>query len=142
VDEEAAVDEDAELHVVTGGYPVRLELEVVDDPEAGLLVLKVRGVLDSGTAATLRAASRFLIYHPAVVIELSGVEHIDQAGLGALVGLVRSVHETGGMLALAAAPSGIDAVLRTAGLARAIPCTMTVAESREALAPALTSTLH
>jgi anti-anti-sigma factor len=136
------VDEGAEGNVVTGGYLVRLELEVVDDGPAGAIVLVVRGVLDSGTAATLRAGARFVAYHPAVIVELSGVEHIDQAGLGALVGLIRSVHETGGMLALAAAPPGVDDALRAAGLARAVPYTSSLDESREALAPALTPTLR
>jgi RNA polymerase sigma-B factor len=131
------VDEGAESHVVTGGYLVRLQLEVVDDPGGDLIVLHVRGALDSGTAATLRAASRFIAYHPAVVIELSGVELIDQAGLGALVGLIRSVHETGGRLALAAAPPAIDGVLRAAGLARTLPYHRSVEESRDALVPAV-----
>jgi anti-anti-sigma factor len=134
------VDEDAEGNAVTGGYVVRLELEVVDDGQAGPLVLKVRGVLDSGTAATLRGAARFVAYHPAVIVELSGVKHIDQAGLGALVGLIRSVHETGGMLALAAARPEIDGALRAAGLARAVPYTSSLDESREALASALAPT--
>jgi len=135
------VDEDAELNVVTGGYLVRLQLEVVDDPDGGPIVLRARGVLDSGTAATLRASSRFVAYHPAVIVELSEVKDIDQAGLGALVGLIRSVHETGGAIALCGAKPRVDSVLRVAGLARAVTYKSTEAECRKALTPALSPTL-
>lgn len=134
------MDEHAELNLVTGGYTVRLQLEVVDDPDGGPIILIARGVMDSGTAATLRAISRFIAYHPAVIIELGQVEEIDQAGLGALFGLIRSVHETGGVLALCGARPKIDAVLRTAGLARAVPYTATQTEARAALTPALEPT--
>jgi anti-anti-sigma factor len=138
---EATVDEDAELNLVSG-YVVRLQLEVIDDPDGGPIVVDVRGVLDSGTAATLRASSRFVAYHPAVIIELGRMEDIDQAGLGALVGLIRSVHETGGAIALCGARPRIDEVLRTSGLSRTVPITPTQREARLVLAPAFEPTLR
>jgi anti-anti-sigma factor len=127
------LSEGTKLNAVSGGYEVRLELHVQDDTDGGPVVVDVRGALDTGTAATLRAASRFVSSHPGVIIDLRALERMDQAGLGALVGLIRSVHESRGAVAVVTGRPSIDETLRDAGLDRSIPVVDTVDSARDAL---------
>ncbi len=131
--QEEPVSDEPMLHAVTGGSLVRLELHVQDDSADGPLVVEVRGWLDSGTAGTLRAASRFFASHPGVIVDLRSLEGIEQAGLGALTGLIRSVHENGGAVVLVSERPNIDVVLRDAGLDRAAPVVTTVSTARQAI---------
>jgi anti-sigma B factor antagonist len=102
-----------------------------DDSE--LIVLAPMGALDAFTAAEFRATVAGLPGRPArVVIDLTTVSFLDSAGLGALVGAIRRVRDTGGRVAVAAqrAPAR---VLRTAGLDRIVTITDRMEEARAAL---------
>lgn len=56
----------------------------------------LRGDLDSSTVAQLRTVASDLPAGADVVIDLSRVPFIDSAGIGALIGVIRQVHEGNG----------------------------------------------
>src|SRR5439155_4406317 len=73
-------------------------------------VLTVQGKLMMGEAAAeVRAAVDELLVagNHRIVLNLSGVTHIDSAGLGALAMNFKNVRTAGGMLALAEAPKRV-----------------------------------
>jgi len=76
----------------------------------------------------LRAELAEAVGSPRVLLELSSVTWLDTVGLGALIGAVRRIHEAGGQVALAAARTPVDTLLRSAGLDRLV----VIAESAEA----------
>ena len=90
------------------------------DDQPVVIVLSPTGTLDAYTVGGFRSALAKLPVGPArVVINLTTVTFLDSAGLGAIVGAVRRIRETGGKVAVAA--SGAPArVLRTAGLDRIV----------------------
>ena len=78
---------------------VEIELE---DAEA-YRVLRPRGDLDVYTVGSLRDVLGKLVEERSarVVVDLDGVPFMDSSGLGALMGGVRRLRETGGDLAIA-----------------------------------------
>jgi anti-sigma B factor antagonist len=94
----------------------------------GVTVLHVQGELVAGSAGVLRAELAGAMGAPRVLLELSGITRLDTVGLGALIGAVRTIHEAGGQVALAAARTSVDERLHSAGIDRLI----VVAESAEA----------
>jgi anti-sigma B factor antagonist len=102
----------------------------------GVTVLHVQGELVAGSAGVLRAELAEAVGAPRVLLELSGVTRLDTVGLGALIGAVRTIHEVGGRVALAAARTPVDRRLHSAGIDRLI----VVAESAEAALRSLVDT--
>jgi len=86
----------------------------------GTIVLHVQGALVSTTTPGLRADLASVVGHRRVLFELSGVSFIDAAGLGALIGAIRRIHEGRGVAALCGARPSILAVLRSAGMERLV----------------------
>jgi anti-sigma B factor antagonist len=84
------------------------------------MVLHVHGELVAGSAGVVRAELAEAVGAPRVVLELSGVTRLDTVGLGALVGAVRTIHEGGGQVALAAGRTSVDKRLQSAGIDRLI----------------------
>jgi anti-sigma B factor antagonist len=84
-------------------------------------VIAVRGELDIATAPQLRAALIEAIdTHPGeeLIVDLNGVEFIDSAGLGMLVGGRRRARERRGDLILVSTGRIVGNVLKLTGLDR------------------------
>ena len=79
----------------------KVEIELEDGD--GYRVLRPRGDLDVYTVGSLRDALGRLVEERSarVVVDLDGVPFMDSSGLGALMGGVRRMRETGGDLAIA-----------------------------------------
>jgi anti-sigma B factor antagonist len=79
----------------------KVEIEISD--EGDYRVLRPQGDLDVYTVGSLRDALGKMIAEqtPKVVVDLDGVPFMDSSGLGALMGGVRRLRETGGDLAIA-----------------------------------------
>ncbi len=65
-----------------------------------------------------------------VVVDMSGVNFLDSAGVGALVSLFVSRRNQGKTFALAALTPQATAVVTVAGLQKLLPVSMTVEEAR------------
>lgn len=116
-----------------GGFSLHLDL--VESVGGRAAVLAVRGEVDAATYAQLEAAlARVLEEDDHVVLELSGLEFIDSAGLNAIVRVVRCRGQ--GALALAGATPAIARMLDMRGLAHMVP----VHSSLEAALAAFNST--
>ena len=66
---------------------------------------------------------------PHVVLDMSGVNFLDSAGVGALVSLFVSRRNQGRTFALAALTPQATAVVTVAGLQKLLPVSLTVAEA-------------
>jgi anti-sigma B factor antagonist len=79
----------------------KVEIEIED--QGDYRVLRPQGDLDVYTVGSLRDALGKMITDktPKVVVDLDGVPFMDSSGLGALMGGVRRMRETGGDLAIA-----------------------------------------
>jgi anti-sigma B factor antagonist len=79
----------------------KVEIDISDEGE--YRVLRPQGDLDVYTVGSLRDALGKMIADktPKVVVDLDGVPFMDSSGLGALMGGVRRMRETGGDLAIA-----------------------------------------
>ena len=104
---------------------VRLVFSEID----GTTVCRPEGELESLTAGQLREAAAWLCGHRRVVFDLSAVDFIDSAGLGALVGAVRRIRESGGAVALFSSRATVTRLLRTAGVDRVVPLTGSLDEA-------------
>jgi len=93
--------------VTAGSYP-------------GAAVYHVQGELDSATAGDARAGLAAAVGEATVLLELSGVGFIDTVGLGALLGVVRRIHEAGGLVAISEPRAGVMSVLLMAGVDRLV----------------------
>ena len=79
----------------------KVEIDLED--AEGYRILRPRGDLDVYTVGSLRDALGKLVEERSarVVVDLDGVPFMDSSGLGALMGGVRRLRETGGDLAIA-----------------------------------------
>jgi anti-sigma B factor antagonist len=82
------------------------------------VVVHVTGEVDVGGAASLRQALTHAVGSGFVdlVVDLGGVTFIDSAGLGVLVGVLRSVRRHQGRLEIVVRDPGIVRVLRISSL--------------------------
>ena len=95
---------------------MNLRVELVPGP-----VVAVRGELDIEGAPELRTAlSDAIEEHPGehVVVDLEGVDFIDSAGLGVLLGGLERARGAGGDLTLVATGQAVVRVLELTGLTR------------------------
>jgi anti-sigma B factor antagonist len=99
----------------------------------GIAVISVRGTLDAFTVGSFRQAVAETISSDDLIIDLSRLVFIDSSGLGALVGVIRRVRESGGQVAVACSSPVVTRVLCSAGLDRIV----TVAESLDEATAAL-----
>ena len=94
------------LHVVREGNIVRLSVSGGD-------------AIDSANAAEVKAeALRLLGGAPDVVVDLSGVEFLDSAGVGVLVGLFKNSRLHGGRARFCGLTPGVRSVLELIQLDR------------------------
>ena len=86
-----------------------------------LLHVRLFGEIDHHSAAPLREELDRLILKERprrLVLDLSLIEFMDSAGLGLLMGRLRLMRETGGVLALARPNERMLKILRLAGMER------------------------
>jgi anti-sigma B factor antagonist len=94
------------LHATRDGAAVKLSLEGCD-------------AIDSANAATIkREALRLLGDTPDVVVDLSGVQFLDSAGVGVLVGLFKHARGRGGRARFCGLTPGVRSVLELIQLDR------------------------
>ena len=94
------------LHVVREGTVVRLSLTGCE-------------AIDSANAAAVKAEALDLLRGaPDVVVDLSGVEFLDSAGVGVLVGLFRNSRVHGGRARFCGLTPGVRSVLELIQLDR------------------------
>lgn len=79
------------------------------------------GELDAYSVAQFREAFAELAEEPRVVVNLSGVQFMDSAGLGALIGGIRRIRESDGRVVIFSDREAITKLLHTTGFDRIVP---------------------
>jgi anti-anti-sigma factor len=91
-----------------------LDVEIV--ARNGAIICLPNGTLDTTTVATFRGAVAMCLGEQHLIIDLSGVDFVDGAGLTALVGAVRRAREQRTGVVVVAPPGGPRTVLDDAAL--------------------------
>jgi anti-sigma B factor antagonist len=97
-------------------------------------IIRVVGELDSHTAGQLRDGIATTVGRPAVIIDIREVPFVDSAGLGALVGGIRRLHESGAVVVLCCDTSSVRRLFEVTGFDRMVAITGTLAEAEEVIA--------
>jgi anti-sigma B factor antagonist len=105
-------------------------IETGPDPR----VIRVHGELDSYSAGQLRDGIATTLGCPAVIIDIREVPFVDSAGLGALVGGIRRLRESGASVALCCNTASVRRLLAVTGFDRMVSTTDTLAEAEEVIA--------
>ncbi len=79
------------------------------------------GELDAYSVAQFREAFAEMADEPRVVVNLSGVQFMDSAGLGALIGGIRRIRESEGRVVIFSDREAITKLLHTTGFDRIVP---------------------
>jgi anti-sigma B factor antagonist len=89
------------------------------DRDDNVVVIAVVGGLDAFSACNFRKRLELVGDYPAaLVVDMTEVDFIDSAGLGALVGLARTARDRGAVVALAVSRPGVRSVLEDTGFGR------------------------
>ncbi len=86
---------------------------IIEEEYAGdIVILKLRGLIDSGTSQQLEDKFKELVSSESVrlVIDLQGVDYISSAGWGIFVGEIKGVRERDGDIKLAGMTPGVREV--------------------------------
>ena len=96
--------------------PAELDVRVVHDGPVARILLS--GRLDSGGADIVRESVRPLLNRSGdrIVVDLAHVDHIDLAGLAALLRVDTLARAAGSTVELTAVPATLDQLLRETGL--------------------------
>lgn len=113
-------------------WPV-LEIAVDRSEAPPYVLLRPAGELDAYTVAQFREALGDLVDESRVVIDLSDVPFMDSAGLGALIGGIRKIRESGGRITVACSRPNLMRLLHTTGFDRIVPVEEAVDEAVVAL---------
>ena len=89
--------------------------------------------LDAYSVAQFREAFAELADEPRVIVNLSGVQFMDSAGLGALIGGIRRIRESDGRVTIFSDREAITKLLHTTGFDRIVPVKIVLDEAVEAL---------
>lgn len=98
----------------------QLGFNVMIDEDAEPNVIYVRGDLDSFSAGQLRQAFVSVLGRPGIIVDICEVPFLDSAGLGALVGGIRRLRESGTSVALCCTTSRVLRLLGVTGLDRLV----------------------
>ena len=98
-----------------------LEIRVVRPEDADYVQLCPEGELDAYSVAAFREAFAELGDEARLIVNLSGVQFMDSAGLGALIGGIRKVRENEGAIAVFSDRPNITRLLHTTGFDRIVP---------------------
>ena len=116
----------------SGYHAPVLEIRVDrSDPE--FVQLCAEGELDAYSVAQFREAFAELGSEPRLIVNLSEVQFMDSAGLGALIGGIRKVRENEGRIAVFCDRANITRLLHTTGFDRIVPVKDVLAEAVSAL---------
>lgn len=91
-----------------------LEVEIVTGNVT--VICRTKGSLNATTVTTFRGAVTLCLGEPGLIIDLSGLDFLDGAGLNALVGAIRRAREQRTQVALVVSPGSVRNVLDEAGL--------------------------
>lgn len=93
-------------------------LQIATDQQEDITILRLSGELDSMNVADLAASYNTLLDsgHSLFVMDLSGLDFIDSAGLGGLVSMWERSMERGCFVAIGAQSSRVKEVLQITGL--------------------------
>ena len=106
----------------------------VDRPEsADYVQLCPEGELDAYSVAQFREAFAELGTEPRLIVNLAGVQFMDSAGLGALIGGIRKVRDNDGRIAVFCDRANITRLLHTTGFDRIVPVKEDLGEAVSAL---------
>lgn len=97
-----------------------MELNIQARHVEDVTVVSLSGELDTYSCPSLRQAVAELVDqgHLRIVLNLKGVDYIDSAGLGTLVGNLKRITERGGQLKLVNCNTQIQKVFNITGLVR------------------------
>jgi anti-sigma B factor antagonist len=109
------------------------KVDIAIEDEGDYKVLRPQGDLDVYTVGSLRDALGRMIEERAlrVVVDLDGVPFMDSSGLGALMGGVRRLRETGGDLAIACTREQHLKLFTITGFGEGVSIAPTVEEAAE-----------
>ncbi len=96
--------------------PPTLQIRVLNGNDGSTITLAASGQLVAETAVTLHATTRFVLYHPSVVIDLANVFLVDPAGAAALGRVIETIRRTGSRVTVVAGNVGVDDALHVAGV--------------------------
>lgn len=82
--------------------------------------VEVNGALDLASVVSFRTLFGDLVGDRKVIVDLSGCDFVDSAGIGALVGASRRIRDAGGEVTTVGASPAVAAGLRMAGVVQAI----------------------
>ena len=98
-----------------------LEIRVDRAEETDYVQLCPEGELDAYSVAQFREAFAELGDELRLIVNLGGVQFMDSAGLGALIGGIRKVRENDGAIAVFCDRANITRLLHTTGFDRIVP---------------------
>ena len=98
-----------------------LEIRVERAEETDYVQLCPEGELDAYSVAQFREAFAELGDESRLIVNLGGVQFMDSAGLGALIGGIRKVRENDGAIAVFCDRANISRLLHTTGFDRIVP---------------------
>ena len=98
-----------------------LEINAIRSDDGSQIDLCPAGELDAYSVAQFREAFAELADEPRVVVNLSGVQFMDSAGLGALIGGIRRIRESEGRVVIFSDREAITKLLHTTGFDRIVP---------------------
>lgn len=110
-----------------------LEINIEEPEEHPVVVCRPVGELDAYTVGQFRQALADLSDSNQLVIDLSDVPFMDSAGLGALIGGIRGVRDSGGDVAVACSQATLTRLLHTTGFDRIVPVVDSIDEACVAL---------
>jgi anti-sigma B factor antagonist len=114
-------------------YAPVLEINAIRHDDDTRVDLCPDGELDAYSVAQFREAFSALADEPRVIVNLSGVQFMDSAGLGALIGGIRRIRESEGRVTIFSDREAITKLLHTTGFDRIVPVKDVLAEAVAAL---------
>lgn len=110
-----------------------LEINVSRPDDGSRVELCPDGELDAYSVAQFREAFAEVANEDRLVVNLSGVQFMDSAGLGALIGGIRKVRENDGRISVFSDRDAITRLLHTTGFDRIVPVREDLVEAIAAL---------
>jgi anti-sigma B factor antagonist len=95
----------------------------------GCVICRPVGDLDALTVRGLRLVLAEVVSAPRLIIDISAVNFIDSAGLGALIGGIRRTRGMGGLVVVVSNRPGINRVLHNTGFDAIVTVTESVEEA-------------
>lgn len=100
---------------------LEITVESVEEEDLRYVAIRPNGELDAYSVAQFREAFGEVSGEQRLLVDLSGVQFMDSAGLGALIGGIRKVRENSGVIAVLSNRAAISRLLHTTGFDRIVP---------------------